>query len=90
MHCINIKWVINFTKVLILLHLQVPFESAVNRVLEQLTTIAKGDYIAPSTEKKRLGAIVYAGVSLPIPEILSVLKDVSSFGPVNYDCILLQ
>ncbi|KAL2938275.1 tRNA ligase 1, partial [Bienertia sinuspersici] len=58
--------------------IQVPFGSAVNSVLEQLKTIIKGDYIAPSTEKKRLGAIVFAGVSLPIAEIRRILNDVNT------------
>ncbi|XP_021734193.1 tRNA ligase 1-like [Chenopodium quinoa] len=59
--------------------IQVPFESAVNSVLEQLKTIAKGDYITPSSEKRRLGAIVYAGVSLPVTEIGHLLSYIADY-----------
>lgn len=61
--------------------LQVPFENAVKSVMEQLKKIAEGDYVPTSTEKRRLGAIVYAGVSLPITEIHGLLSDVSDPGP---------
>lgn len=57
--------------------IQVPFESAVESVLEQLKTIAKGDYITPSTEKRRLGEIVFAGVSLPVTEVHRLLSDIA-------------
>ncbi|GMH07895.1 hypothetical protein Nepgr_009735 [Nepenthes gracilis] len=57
--------------------IQVPFEFTVSRVLEQLKTIAKGDYAAPSTEKRKLGTIVFATVSLPITEIHSVITTIS-------------
>ncbi|XP_021746101.1 tRNA ligase 1-like [Chenopodium quinoa] len=59
--------------------IQVPFESAVNSVLEQLKAIAKGDYITPSSEKRRLGAIVYAGVSLPVTEIRHLLSYIADY-----------
>ncbi|KAL0369703.1 UNVERIFIED_CONTAM: tRNA ligase 1 [Sesamum angustifolium] len=61
--------------------IQVPFEFAVGKVLEQLRAIAKGDYGAPSTEKRRFGAIVFAAVSLPISEILSLLEDLGQKDP---------
>lgn len=71
------------------MHFQVPFEIAVKSVLEQLKTIAEGDYITPSTEKRQLGAIVYAGVSLPVIGVHHLLNNVS---PVtfNYYCFLLK
>ena len=56
---------------------QVPFEFAVKQVLEQLKAVAKGEYSAPVTEKRRLGAIVYAAVSLPVAEIHQFLQRVS-------------
>ncbi|KAL0417753.1 UNVERIFIED_CONTAM: tRNA ligase 1 [Sesamum radiatum] len=61
--------------------IQVPFEFAVGKVLEQLRAIAKGDYGAPSTEKRRFGAIVFAAVSLPVSEILSLLEDLGQKDP---------
>ncbi|CAO2814431.1 unnamed protein product [Amaranthus hypochondriacus] len=57
--------------------IQVPFENAVKSVMEQLKKIAEGDYVPTSTEKRRLGAIVYAGVSLPITEIHGLLSDIA-------------
>ena len=60
---------------------QVPFENAVKSVMEQLKKVAEGDYVPTSTEKRQLGAIVYAGVSLPISEIHGLLNDVSDPGP---------
>lgn len=61
--------------------IQVPFKFAVEKVLEQLRAIAKGDYTAPSTEKRRFGAIVFAAVSLPVSEILSLLQDLGQKDP---------
>ncbi|KAI8019589.1 tRNA ligase 1 [Camellia lanceoleosa] len=61
---------------------QVPFEFAVEKVLEQLRTIAKGDYSTPSTEKRKFGNIVYATISLPVGEIRSLLDNVTlHWGP---------
>lgn len=56
---------------------QVPFDIAVKDVSEQLTKIAKGDYIRPDTGKRKFGTIVYAAVSLPVMEIKSLLDNVS-------------
>ncbi|KAG8387723.1 hypothetical protein BUALT_Bualt02G0051100 [Buddleja alternifolia] len=61
--------------------IQVPFEFAVEKVLEQLKAIAKGDYTAPSTEKRRLGTIVFAAVSLPVVEILGLLHSLGEKDP---------
>ncbi|KAI8028900.1 Squamosa promoter-binding-like protein 15 [Camellia lanceoleosa] len=49
---------------------------AFEKVLEQLRTIAKGDYSTPSIEKRKFGNIVYAAVSLPVGEIRSLLDNV--------------
>lgn len=46
-------------------------------MLEQLRLIAKGEYKAPSTEKRKFGTIVFAAVSLPVTEIQSLLDNVS-------------
>ncbi|KAA8544005.1 hypothetical protein F0562_021818 [Nyssa sinensis] len=61
--------------------IQVPFEFAVKQVLEQLKTIAKGDYKMPSTEKRKFGTIVFAAVSLPVSEIQSLLDNLSEKNP---------
>ncbi|KAL0533877.1 hypothetical protein IC582_028148 [Cucumis melo] len=53
--------------------IQVPFESAVQDVLEQLKKISEGDYKSPITERRKSGAIVFAAVSLPVQEIQNVL-----------------
>ncbi|CAK7342904.1 unnamed protein product [Dovyalis caffra] len=78
------KWEKQLREVLIgnaehLSSIQVPFESAVRQVLEQLQNIAKGEYTPPSTEKRKSGAIVFAAVSLPVTEISSLLDK----GPVS-------
>ncbi|GAB4854981.1 hypothetical protein Ancab_023568 [Ancistrocladus abbreviatus] len=57
--------------------IQVPFESVVTKVLEQLKTVAKGEYATPSTEKRKLGTIVFAAISLPVPEIHNLLTNIS-------------
>ncbi|XP_019448701.1 PREDICTED: uncharacterized protein LOC109351630 isoform X6 [Lupinus angustifolius] len=61
--------------------IQVPFEFAVKHVLEQLRSISKGDYSPPDTEKRKLGTIVFAAVSLPVPEILDVLNNLAEKNP---------
>uniref|UniRef100_A0A5B6ZRT4 tRNA ligase phosphodiesterase domain-containing protein n=2 Tax=Davidia involucrata TaxID=16924 RepID=A0A5B6ZRT4_DAVIN len=61
--------------------IQVPFEFSVKQVLEQLRTIANGDYTTPSTEKRKFGTIVFAAVSLPVSEIQSLLDNLSEKNP---------
>ncbi|XP_073022278.1 LOW QUALITY PROTEIN: tRNA ligase 1-like [Primulina eburnea] len=58
--------------------IQVPFGFAVEKVLEQLKAIVKGEYAAPSTEKRRFGTIVFSAVSLPVSEIIDLLENLSS------------
>ncbi|XP_031100261.1 tRNA ligase 1 isoform X1 [Ipomoea triloba] len=53
--------------------IQVPFEFAVKQVLEQLRSIATGE--TPAIEKRKLGTIVFAAVSLPVTEIQSLLDN---------------
>ncbi|EPS61908.1 hypothetical protein M569_12883, partial [Genlisea aurea] len=59
---------------------QVPFEFAVGRVVEQLKAVAKGEYAPPSAER-RFGTFVFAAISLPVTEILSLLDGLSSKHP---------
>lgn len=61
--------------------IQVPFEFAVKEVLEQLKAIARGEYAAPSSEKRKLGSIVFAAISLPVAEILGLLNDLAKKDP---------
>ncbi|CAB4313146.1 unnamed protein product [Prunus armeniaca] len=57
---------------------QVPFESAVKDVSEQLRKIAQGEYKTPDTGKKKFGAIVFAAVSLPVTEISDLLDNLAA------------
>lgn len=57
--------------------IQVPFEFAVQNVLEQLKKISKGDYKSPITERRKSATIVYAAVSLPVQDIQDALHTVS-------------
>ncbi|XP_027345379.1 tRNA ligase 1 isoform X2 [Abrus precatorius] len=66
--------------------IQVPFEFAVKQVSEQLRNIAKGDYTPPDTEKRKLGTIVYAALSMPVTEIQGVLNKV----PVELTALLFS
>ncbi|KAF9664985.1 hypothetical protein SADUNF_Sadunf16G0075200 [Salix dunnii] len=61
--------------------IQVPFESAVKQVSEQLQIIINGEYTPPSTEKRKLGLIVFAAVSLPVTEISSLLDKLVENNP---------
>lgn len=55
---------------------QVPFDSAVKQVLDQLKEAAKGEHKTPDTEKRRFGNIVFAAVTLPVVEIKLLLSKV--------------
>lgn len=61
--------------------IQVPFESAVSSVVDQLKAIAKGEYSTPSTEKRKFGSIVYAAVTLPVAEIHGLLHGLAEKHP---------
>ncbi|KAK0605172.1 hypothetical protein LWI29_023698 [Acer saccharum] len=61
--------------------IQVPFESAVKQVLDQLRLVAKGERTTPSSEKRRFGAIVFAAVSLPVEKIQSLLDNLAGTNP---------
>ncbi|XP_058004251.1 tRNA ligase 1 isoform X3 [Hevea brasiliensis] len=61
--------------------IQVPFESAVKQVLEQLRKIAKGEYTTPIIERRKLGTIVFAAIDLPVPEICSSLNNLAQKNP---------
>lgn len=45
--------------------------------MEQLRSVAKGEYKTPSTEKRKFGTIVFAAISLPVIEIQGLLDNVS-------------
>lgn len=49
----------------------------VKQVLEKLRLVAKGEHQTVSTEKRKFGVIVFAAVSVPGTNILSLLKNVS-------------
>lgn len=66
--------------------IQVPFEFAVKEVLEQLKVIARGEYAVPA-EKRKLGSIVFAAISLPVPEILGLVNDLAKKDPKVGDFI---
>lgn len=46
-------------------------------MLEKLRLVAKGEHQTVSTEKRKFGVIVFAAVSVPGTNILSLLKNVS-------------
>ncbi|XP_022157928.1 tRNA ligase 1 [Momordica charantia] len=61
--------------------IQVPFEVAVQDVLEQLKKIAKGDYKTPISERRKSATIVFAAVSLPVQEIQNLLDTLGKKNP---------
>lgn len=61
--------------------IQVPFDFAVKRVLEQLKDVAKGEHKTPDTEKRKFGNIVFAAVTLPVIEITSTLDKLTKKDP---------
>ncbi|XP_057782702.1 tRNA ligase 1 [Salvia miltiorrhiza] len=61
--------------------IQVPFGVAVEKVIGQLKAIANGDYSPPSTEKRNLGAIVFAAITLPVSEITDLLHNLGTKDP---------
>ncbi|CAJ1979353.1 unnamed protein product [Sphenostylis stenocarpa] len=61
--------------------IQVPFEFAVKQVLEQMRNIVKRDYTPPNTEKRKLGTIVFAALSMPVTEIKGVLNKLADSNP---------
>ncbi|CAN0855316.1 tRNA ligase 1 [Linum grandiflorum] len=61
--------------------IQVPFDYAVQQVLKQLKSIAKKEYRTPSTEKRKLGTIVFAAVSLPVSDVSSFLDELAQKNP---------
>ncbi|XP_043699681.1 tRNA ligase 1 isoform X2 [Telopea speciosissima] len=61
--------------------IQVPFDYAVKQVLEQLKTVAKGDFSVPNTEKRKFGTIAFAAVTLPVTEIRNLLNNLAVKNP---------
>ncbi|MED6159771.1 hypothetical protein PIB30_045298 [Stylosanthes scabra] len=60
---------------------QVPFEFAVKQVQEELQKVAKGDYVPPVIEERKLGTIVFAALSVPVSEIQAVLNNLAKEDP---------
>lgn len=52
--------------------IQVPFETVVKKVLEQLKAIAKHEYKTPVSDK-RPGTIIFSAIRLPVDDILNLL-----------------
>ncbi|KAM2986051.1 hypothetical protein FF2_006380 [Malus domestica] len=71
-------WDILFGNAEYLNSVQVPFESAVKEVSEQLKKVAKGEYKTPDTGKRKFGAIVFAAVSLPVMEVSGPLDSLAA------------
>ncbi|WZZ83844.1 hypothetical protein YC2023_104416 [Brassica napus] len=61
--------------------IQVPFESAVQHVREELKRIAKGEYKPPSSEKTKHGSIVFAAINLPVTQVHSLLEKLAASNP---------
>ncbi|BAT90626.1 tRNA ligase [Vigna angularis] len=61
--------------------IQVPFEFTVKQVLEQLRSIAKGDYTPPDTEIRKFGTIVFAALTTPVTEIKGALNKLAESNP---------
>jgi hypothetical protein len=87
-----VKWEKELRKVLIqnseyLTSVQVPFELAVKQVLDQLKAVAKGEFSTPVTEKRKFGTIVFAAVTIPVPEIHNLLEQLAVKNP-NFKAFL--
>ncbi|KAG7653471.1 tRNA ligase phosphodiesterase [Arabidopsis suecica] len=61
--------------------IQVPFESVVHLVREELKKIAKGEYKPPSSEKTKHGSIVFAAINLPATQVHSLLEKLAASSP---------
>ncbi|KAL5996705.1 hypothetical protein ACLOJK_007624 [Asimina triloba] len=62
--------------------MQVPFDYAVKQVLEELRSIANGNFTTPTgSEKRKFGNIVYAAVTMPVVEIMSILDKLADSNP---------
>ncbi|KAH0854504.1 LOW QUALITY PROTEIN: hypothetical protein HID58_069186, partial [Brassica napus] len=62
-------------------YVQVPFESAVQQVREELKRIAKGEYKPPSSEKTKHGSITFAAINLPVTQVHSLLEKLAASNP---------
>ncbi|CAH8386665.1 unnamed protein product [Eruca vesicaria subsp. sativa] len=60
---------------------QVPFESAVQQVREELKRIEKGEYKPPSSEKTKHGSFIFAAIKLPVTQVHSLLKKLAASNP---------
>ncbi|CAH2038619.1 unnamed protein product [Thlaspi arvense] len=62
-------------------YIQVPFESAVQQVREELKRIAKGEYKPPSSQKTKHGSIVFAAINLPVTQVNSLVEKLAAENP---------
>ncbi|KAL0723717.1 hypothetical protein Bca4012_038316 [Brassica carinata] len=60
---------------------QVPFESAVQQVREELKRIAKGEYKPPSSVKTEHGSITFAAINLSVTQVHSLLEKLAASNP---------
>ncbi|XP_076947085.1 tRNA ligase 1-like [Bidens hawaiensis] len=61
--------------------IQVPFEFAVNQVMEQLKRIMKGEYVTPVSEKRKFGTVVFAAIDVPVTDVHNLLSHISENNP---------
>ncbi|KAL4592202.1 hypothetical protein LXL04_005189 [Taraxacum kok-saghyz] len=63
--------------------IQVPFEKAVNHVVEELKKITKGEYEiqTPTSEKRKFGTIVFAAIDVPISDVHILLSNIANNHP---------
>ncbi|KAI3917376.1 hypothetical protein MKW98_027295 [Papaver atlanticum] len=61
--------------------IQIPFDHVAKQVLDQLKAFAKGESRTPITRKPRLGAIIFAAVTLPVAEIRTFLNGLCEKNP---------
>ncbi|XP_071701268.1 tRNA ligase 1 [Rutidosis leptorrhynchoides] len=64
-----------------MISIQVPFEFAVEQVLEQLKRIMKGEYVTPISEKRKFGPIVFAAIDITPADVHNLLSSVSTNSP---------
>ncbi|KAL0865271.1 hypothetical protein Bca101_044389 [Brassica carinata] len=60
---------------------QVPFESAVQQVREELKRIVKGEYKPPSSVKTEHGSITFAAINLSVTQVHSLLEKLAASNP---------
>ncbi|PIA61841.1 hypothetical protein AQUCO_00200085v1 [Aquilegia coerulea] len=61
--------------------IQVPYDSSIKQVLEQLRAVVKGGSARPNTKKRKFGTFFFAAVTLPVTEMMALLKILSQTNP---------